>query len=428
MRKHWAIRQMIDMKQGWEIKKLSEVCDFQNGFAFKSKTFKTNGTPLLRITNIQNETIDVSNVVYIDPNDYDRDLSRYEVVRGDLLIAMSGATTGKIGVHESNDVLLLNQRVGKFKPKRGVLKTYMFYYLLTKVEESLSISEGAAQPNLSTEQIKSFQVPIPPLETQKQIVAVLDEAFAAIDLAKANIEKNLQNAKELFQSKLNQIFTQKGGSQSLSMGEVWQKQRVDEVARVVNGFSFKSKDFSPSNTAKSIKITNVGVQEFVEGTDSNLPESFLDTYKSVRVICGDLVLALTRTIISSGLKVAIIPESFDGALLNQRVAAISPKNEIIKAKFLYYFFCSEYVSDYVLSNVNALMQPNLSIKDLKRMEVSVPSIMEQQDILMDIDSLLECTSLLDNQYQSQLLNIDELKKSILQKAFAGELIHGRNNV
>ena len=106
------------MKQGWEIKQLGNVCGFQNGFAFKSKTFKDNGVPVLRISNIQNDEIDLNKIVFIDPSDYKEDLSKYKVEKNDLLIAMSGATTGKIGFNQTDDIFYLNQRVGKFEPTK----------------------------------------------------------------------------------------------------------------------------------------------------------------------------------------------------------------------------------------------------------------------------------------------------------------------
>ena len=214
------------LPDGWEIKSLGQVCGFQNGFAFKSNTYKDDGVAVVRITNIQDESINLSKLVYIDPNDYDKSLSKYEITKGDLLIAMSGATTGKIGIHKTEEILLLNQRVGKFKPSDILNKAYLLNFLKTKVEESLAISAGAAQPNLSTEQIKSFQIPLPPLPQQKQIVATLDKAFAAIDTAKANAEQNLKNAKELFESYLQNVFENKGDDwETVALGQLCQLTR-----------------------------------------------------------------------------------------------------------------------------------------------------------------------------------------------------------
>ena len=194
-------------KKNWQQKKLGDVCDFQNGFGFKNKTFKNEGIPLIRITNIQDNCIDLSNTIFIDPKDYKKDLSKYEIRKGDLLIAMSGATTGKIGIHQSNEVLLLNQRVGKFKPKNKLFKNYLFYYLSTRIKENLSISVGSAIPNLSTKQINNFKIPIPPLTEQKQITERLDYLSQKTTALQETYCKKIQNLIELKNSLLKQAFS-----------------------------------------------------------------------------------------------------------------------------------------------------------------------------------------------------------------------------
>jgi type I restriction enzyme S subunit len=399
------------MKEVLVIKDLGDICHFQNGFAFKSKTFKEFGEPVVRITNIQNDRVESKGFVFVDRNDYSQDLSKYEVRKGDLLIAMSGATTGKIGLYRSEKILLLNQRVGLFKPNQSLDKQYLYYFLSTKVEESLAISAGAAQPNLSTEQIKAFQIPLPPLPEQQRIVSILDKAFAAIDQAKANAEQNLKNAKELFESYLQGVFEN---------GD-WETSTIQEITRVINGYAFKSKDFKPTHSVKSIKITNVGVKEFVEETDNYLPEEFGETLNKVQVKDGDIVIALTRTIIAAGLKVAVVPATYDGALVNQRVAALVANEENVRPSYLYYYLTTKGVADYVLAHVNTLMQPNLSINDLKTLPVPLPSTDEQENIVSQLDSMQSETQKMEAIYQKKMDDLEELKKSILQKAFAGEL-------
>ena len=173
------------MKEGWEYRKLDEICDFRSGFAFKSNKFTKIGEPIIRISDIQNEEVDDSNLVYFDPKSYTEDLSKYLVYPDDILIAMSGGTTGKLGINKSKRLYYLNQRVGVFRENKKYLNhRYLFYYLHTKSEESLRIAAGAAQPNLSTVQIKSFIIPVPPLSEQQSIVDYLDSAFAKIDAMK----------------------------------------------------------------------------------------------------------------------------------------------------------------------------------------------------------------------------------------------------
>jgi len=192
---------------GWLDVKLDEVCGFQNGFAFKSNTFRPSGTPVIRISNIQDGIIDTENrLVFVNPKDYRENLDRYRVVEGDLLIAMSGATTGKIGFNTESREFYLNQRVGKFEPGKRLNKRFLYHFLSTKVEENLSISAGAAQPNLSTEQIKGFVLPLPPIEDQARIVASIEALLAEIrQLASLYAEKQLALA-GLKNSLLSQAF------------------------------------------------------------------------------------------------------------------------------------------------------------------------------------------------------------------------------
>ncbi|MDC0102814.1 restriction endonuclease subunit S [Flavobacteriaceae bacterium] len=260
--------------------------------------------------------------------------------------------------------------------------------------------------------LKENDLIIPPLSEQKQIVETLDKAFEKIDKAIANIKRNIENADELFESYLQNVFENKGDD--------WEERKIDEVATVLNGHSFKSKDFSSENNIKSIKITNVGVKEFVKTEDNYLPSSFLETYKKYKVFKGNIVIALTRTIISSGLKVAVVPDEYDNSLLNQRVAALIPTS-IINDDYLYHFFCTKIVSDYVLNNVNSLMQPNLSITDLKKLLIPCPSIEKQKEIVKKLNSMSNETKKLETIYSQKIAHLEELKKSILEKAFKGEL-------
>ena len=110
--------------------KLREVCRFQNGFAFKSDKFREDGEPILRITNIGDGYVNLDNLVYFDIEDYKENLERYTVNKNAIVIAMSGATTGKIGINKTDSIFYLNQRVGMFLPKDGLDNRFLYYILL----------------------------------------------------------------------------------------------------------------------------------------------------------------------------------------------------------------------------------------------------------------------------------------------------------
>ncbi len=182
------------------------VADFRNGFAFKSEKFKPSGEPIVRISNIQFGEVDATKMVYTDPSDYREDLSRYRVQPDELLIAMSGATTGKVGFNTTGKVLLQNQRVGRFCPTDRLRLSYLYFLLSTKVAEHLAISAGAAQPNLSTKQIEEIELPVPPLDIQDAFVADIETLRAAVNNLKEVYLEKLQSLSSLRQSLLQKAF------------------------------------------------------------------------------------------------------------------------------------------------------------------------------------------------------------------------------
>ena len=161
---------------------------------------------------------------------------------------------------------------------------------------------------------------------------------------------------------------------------------LGDAAQVTSGYSFDSKDFAKENQIKTIKIANVGVREFVAGDESNLPSGFCEKYCDFVVRNDDLVIALTRSIISTGLKVAVVPREYDRSLLNQRVASIREKTNVSDNKFIYFSLCSDSAYRYVEEKARSLMQPNLSIVDLKKFQIPLPPLATQQVIVAEIEA------------------------------------------
>ena len=190
---------------GVEYRKLGEVCDFINGFAFKSSLFKDIGEPIIRITNINGNAVDLSNVKYFNASDYKSDLHPFAIYYGDILIAMSGATTGKIGYYCNKSTAYLNQRVGKFVPNKYILKNrYLFHFLCSKINELYIMAGGGAQPNLSsTKLMNDIVIPLPPLEVQKEIVRILDK-FTTLE---AELEAELEARKKQYEYYRNQLLS-----------------------------------------------------------------------------------------------------------------------------------------------------------------------------------------------------------------------------
>ncbi len=166
------------LPKGWAMCRLSNVCKIYSGFAFSSNDYCTEGIPLIRISNIKNNTIDLSECVFIKSTIDDR----FIISRGDLLIAMSGATTGKMGIYENDNIAYLNQRVGNIKVLSDtlLLLEYRNLYMLSKVDDILKIAYGGAQPNISASAIENLNIMLPPQSEQKRIVSKIEDLFGFI--------------------------------------------------------------------------------------------------------------------------------------------------------------------------------------------------------------------------------------------------------
>ncbi|EAL7417510.1 restriction endonuclease subunit S [Campylobacter coli] len=198
---------MTNLPQGWEVKKLGDIVKLKNGFAFKSNLFCDIGIPIIRIKNIQNENIVLDDLVFCNPNDYKNNLDNYLIQKNDILIAMSGATTGKIGLYNLNNKAYLNQRVGLLRINNDILRKYIFWFLYCNSEQNLTNALGAAQPNLSTEQIHNIQIPLPKdIKEQERIVGILDELSSHVKNLKQNYQAQIKDLQELKKSLLDKAF------------------------------------------------------------------------------------------------------------------------------------------------------------------------------------------------------------------------------
>ncbi|MDB0015958.1 restriction endonuclease subunit S [Alphaproteobacteria bacterium] len=400
----------------WKTVTLGDVCDFQNGFAFKSSLFKENGKPILRISNIQNEEIDTRKTVYFDAKDYDTDFSRYEVKPDDLLIAMSGATTGKIGFNKTDTTYYLNQRVGNLKPKPTLDKVFLYYLLSTKVQENLSISKGAAQPNLSSEQIKNISFSLPPLAEQQRIVAKLDAAFAEIDGVIGQTEKKIHHAKLLMQRTIDESI--KGESSDML------KVKLDEFCDIKHGFAFDGKSFSVSDDeSKPIVLTpgNFAENGTTKFNDKNTKRLQIEYDKKLLFSTDDLVIVMTD--LSSKMlllgKPAFVKQS--NILHNQRIGLVKNSEQIIVNDYLYFYFRTTNYLNEIKKTASGTMVRHTAPKRILRNTITAPkSLSEQRAISTKITMSLSKSENLIDIYKTKVSNLLSLKSAILAQELQSE--------
>lgn len=196
----------FEIPKSWEWVRLGEICSLKNGFAYKSTDFQSSGIPVVRISNVTSTGVDLSDCVFVSEGFLD---NRFTIRRGDILIAMSGATTGKFGKYLDDTPALLNQRVGNLRLILTEACIVDFRDLLVKwlSKNILEAAYGGAQPNISGSMIENMIVPLPPVQEQ----ARLCNALVASEVSARRIESNVQALEGMLDEErkaiLNQAFS-----------------------------------------------------------------------------------------------------------------------------------------------------------------------------------------------------------------------------
>jgi len=279
------------------------------------------------------------------------------------------------------------------------IDTQFFYYQL----QSITLDDLGYARHYRL--LKQERIVIPPLEEQKQIVTKLDQCFEAIDKARANTAKNLENAKELFQSKLNDIFSQKG--------EGWVEKKLGDVCKTgAGGTPLKSKKEYYLNGDIPWLVSGEVKQGNIFKSKQFITKEGLNN-SSAKLFPQDTVLVAMYGATAGDVGILRFKSS-----TNQAVCGILPNDKFLP-EFVSYSF--QYKKDELISKATGNAQPNISQIKIKNTLIPVLSIKEQNKIVQLLDKLKEQTQSLESKYQQALNSLEELKKSILQKAFEGEL-------
>lgn len=344
-------------------------------------------------------------------------LKRSQLRNGDILFSIAGALGRTVLVTEDILPANTNQALALIRLKTDV--TIEKSYLLLALKTSVTMKQvekhggGVAQQNLSLEQLKSFDIPLPPLPEQKRIVALLDTVFADLEQTRAKTEQNLKNARELFDSYLQQVFSQKG--------EGWVETTLGAEIDLLTGFAFKSKEYvTHPDSIPLIRGDNI-VQGKLRWDDvKRWPNDTVSDYQKYQLEVDDIVIAMDRTWVKAGMKFSKITLEDLPALLVQRVARLRVLDSL-NTDYLYHLVGSKLFESYVLSIQTGLGVPHISGKQIQSFSFNKPNIEQQKILVSTMNDLRNEVTKLETIYQTKLNAIDELKKSILQKAFRGEL-------
>ncbi len=254
--------------------------------------------------------------------------------------------------------------------------------------------------------LKKAILPIPPLSEQQQIVSILDKAFIAIDQAKANIEGNQQNAKDLFQSQLNQIFSNKG--------EGWVEKTFDDLSSRIGDGLHGTPQYDKNGDYYFINGNNLndGIIEIKEGTKHINEEEYL---KHKRELNNNTVLVSINGTLGN-----VAFYNNERVILGKSACYINFKENVNKHYIKYLIKSPLFFKNMAKESTGATIK-NFSLKSMRNYKLFLPPMEDQKRIVHQLDKLSAETKKLEANYQQKLINLEELKKSLLQKAFSGEL-------
>ena len=386
------------------------MCEFQRGLTYaKGDEVDISDNVVLRATNIDLST----NLLIFDELKYISDKvvvpTSKKVKKGSLMICTASGSKshlGKVAFIDDDYGYAFGGFMGMLTPMNGLLPRYLFHLMTSEDYKDFigALSDGANINNLTFDKLRRF--PVPPLAEQQRIVGLLDEAFEGLATAKANAEKNLQNARALFESHL----------QSVLRNKKWKWKTLGDLCDDVEyGSSAKSKADGgvPVLRMGNIQDGRLDWENLVYTDDKAEIKKYLLKHNDVLFNRTNSPELVGKTAIYK----SEMPAIFAGYLIR-----IHRKEELLDADYLTYFLNSQIAFDYgktvVISSVN---QANINGTKLKSYPIPAPSLTEQKAIVVKLNALSEETQRLARLYERKLAALEALKKSLLHQAFTGKL-------
>jgi type I restriction enzyme S subunit len=393
--------------------RLGDMCSFVRGpfgGSLKKSTFVSNGYAVYEQQHaIYNQFEDIR--YFVNKTKF-KEMQRFEIRGGDLIMSCSG-TMGRVAIVPMNAKPgIINQALLKLTPGTTIVNTFLKHWMESEAFQDAikEYSGGAAIQNVASVKIlKEIKIPLPSIQEQRRIVAILEDAVECIATAKANTEKNLQNARAVFESHLQSVFSQRGTG--------WLEKRLDEVCTFSSG----------GTPSKQNAGYWAGKIPWISGRDmksTRLSDSYLHISKAAveesatRMAPPGTLLILVRGMgLAHGAQIGelLVPSAF-----NQDIRGIHPTPELLPRYLLFALREGINSSETILSNA-AHGTLKIDSNELQKVMIPFPPLKQQQRIVATIDTLVKESENLAKIYERKLAALDALRKSLLHRAFAGEL-------
>jgi len=402
------------MKAGWKTVKLGEACKIVNG-ATPSTSVEANwGGPHCWITPAEMGGLSDPYVRETRRTLTDAglaDCSASMLPAGSVILS-SRAPIGHVIINTVP--MATNQGCKSMIPRSDLDAKFLFYFIKANVPLLESLGTGATFKELSGGKLASVEIPLPTLAEQKRIVALLDEAFAGIDEAKAKVEVSLASAQKLTENYFQSVIDRQGRN--------WTPKQLSELCDIKHGYAFEGEFFS--NKGNYVLLTPGNFYERGGYRDRGEKQKYYtgEIPREYVLNKGDLLVEMTEQ--AAGLlgSPIMVPES-DKFLHNQRLGLVTKKPEAPWTnKFFFHIFNSPFVRKSIHDSASGVKVRHTSPRKIGDVVVTVPSSTSEQDEIVGImESLDEYTKSLTSLYQQKQSALSQLKQSLLTQAFAGEL-------
>ncbi|MDB4789864.1 restriction endonuclease subunit S [bacterium] len=394
----------------WTTKTLGELLIvLKNGLNCKQNK-NGDGDPVSRIETISFGAVDYSRVGYATINKGDRE--KHTLLAGDILFSHinSPIHVGKTAILDGDRLLYHGVNLLLLRCSTEIDSSYLNGYLKYIFNSGYWVrrcKQSVNQASVNQKDIKKVKVPVPPLPEQERIVGVLDEAFEGIATATAQAEKNLQNARELFQSVLQSTFSQKGDD--------WMETTLGEHIKFID---YRGK--TPRKTVNGLRL--ITAKNVRMGYLQKEPEEFVahDTYEEWMTrgipLMGDVLFTT-----EAPLGLACQLDTDEKVVFAQRIITFQPNRSLVDPTYLKYVLMSPVMQSRIHDQATGATAQGIKASLLKKTLFPCPNLSTQTKIVEKLDALSEETKRLEAIYQRKLDALAELKQSLLQRAFTGQL-------
>ncbi len=453
---------MSELPEGWVSCRLGDYIRLKNGFAFKSTDFVRNSentTPVIRISNIAGRYCIDSNAVHIPKS---KVVDGFEIETGDLLIAMSGATTGKVGVYIGGEPAYQNQRVGNLKLVSNELGSLPFrnHLIANLSDQILKAAYGGAQPNISGKDIENFEISLPPLNEQKRIAAKLDALLEQVDACRARLDRVPLLLKRFRQAVLAAAYTGKlteefresqyltpiaeslslvdtpirphrfssmsetiiEGDYALAVGKPdreipqgWEWTPLVEIARMESGHtpSRKHPEYWGGDVAW------IGIADARDGHGKTITTTYQHTNQLGLKNSAARLLPAGTVCLSRTASVGYVVRMGVSMATSQDFANWSCTTAI-EPDWLKFLFVAETTAIYRFGK--GTTHTTVYYPELMAFHVALPPIEEQREIVRRVETLFAYADRLEERYKQARAAVERLTPALLAKAFRGELV------